>query len=660
MITIDFETRSRADLLEAGAYYYAAHESTEILCLAWECEGQVYAWSPFKDYGASIHLLEKQIEKHGILEAHNSEFEWAVWNYCGVKKYGFKKLPQEIFSCSAAKSAALSLPRDLFTVGKVLGVKDQKDMEGYTLMMKMCKPDKKGEWVFDLQKLDRLVQYCKSDVISETQVSAKMSEMIQCEKEIFKANMRMNRRGIPIDSYTVKIAQNYLEKYSVALRAQLKTLTGGKVETESQIARIMSFCNEKEWGHKLVGLDVEEVKKALASNPPPLVKRVLEIRQVLGLASVKKIKRMRDIVMLDGRVRGAMLYAGASRTGRWSSKGIQFQNLAKGSGKFDIEKAITLIERCNYEEFSKEFSNVAMALSECIRAFIKAPHGKIFYAGDYASIEVRVLFWLAGQTDALAILAKDGDIYKEMAASVYSKPVSAIQKNERNLGKALVLACGYGLGASKFIESCLKPPYEMVLDEDFAKKAVYGYRARFSKVPQFWKDCEKAFKDAIRNEGVVFLAGKIKFLNQGGNIKVKLPSGRCLNYFNAKISVVDFKTKKEAHEIEDETGIRMAEQISYWGMSSVTNKWDRIFTHGGVIVENITQATARDIMAQAMIKLESKGFNPIFTVHDEIVCEELEDKNALKEFTSIMESIPVWLSGCPIKVESESFRRYKK
>lgn len=662
MITMDFETRSRADLKTGGAYFYAAHPSTEILCLVWESGGKIFKWSPFENLGHTLEQFYQCLSANPLIEAHNCEFEWAIWNYCGVKKYGFKPLPQERFLCSAAKAASLALPRDLFSACKVTGTKSQKDMEGYMLMMKMCKPDRHGNWVYDAEKLNRLTSYCQVDVKSEIDLSKSLHPLISKEQELFHLNARMNRRGIPIDLYTVRIAQNFLERYSETKRAELKAITNGKVETEGQTAKIKDFCNGLNWGHEMLGVDVIEVERALSKNPPKVVKKVLEIRRDLGLASVKKIKRMQDIVMPDNRIRGSMLYCGAARTGRWSSKGVQFQNLARGTGNVNVLEVIETLQKGIYSDFISKYPDVIKTLSECIRGFIEAPEGKVFMAGDYASIEVRVLFWLAGQTDALNILAKGIDIYKEMASTIYGIHPMDVIKIQRQLGKALVLACGYGQGYKKFITTCSLPPYNMTIDTEFSKKAVYGYRARFSKVVDFWKDCENAFKNTILQKNVVFNVGKVTFCGLSDRTIITLPSGRKLYYFNPQIKVVDFKTKKEIQEMDDEEEMsaNMTEQLCFLGMNSKSGKWERIYTYGGHIVENITQGVARDILGESLIKLEKNGFPPIFTVHDENVCEVEAGTKTLEEFTKIMSEVPHWASGCPIKVESETFNRYKK
>ena len=607
-IFLDFETRSRSDIKKAGAFKYASCLTTEILCACWKVQGEQEAhWSPFLINLDHIKDIFELIESDDyIIEAHNAHFEWAIWNYCGVKKYGFPKIPFSKFSCTAARAANLSLPAKLETVAEVLGLPVKKDTVGARTMMKMCKPKKDGTWHESEEDFERLIEYCYQDVRVTEKLNEVLPELSMKERDIHQLDFKINRRGVFLDVDKISKAAKFAEKYGEVLNGELAELTNFQVTKASQTLKLTQFLQDT--GLPLAAVDKESISECIKYTNSPTLKRILQIRQSLSLSSTKKLYSMLAMGMRDHRARGTLVYFGANRTGRWSGKGIQIQNLPRGNyNQEQVKQALDLIGEGDYDSFASVFPDVLGIISSCIRSFIFYPNGGL-YGGDFASIEPRVLFWLAGHEEGLAMYRNGIDPYKDMAAFIYNTTYEAVKKDQRQLGKACILGNGYAMGHKKFRESCAKAPYNIALTEDQAKEAVNAYRTKHAPVKEFWYDIENAAKNAIKNPMSINRVGKVVISRRGNFLFIKLPSGRKLAYFKPHIVVVE----KEWGRVE---------QIAYYGVDQGTKKWDIVTTYGGKLVENITQAVARDLMSEAMINLDERGYNVTMLVHDEIVSE---------------------------------------
>lgn len=654
-ITLDFETFSELDVRKVGAWRYSEHPSTDVLCMAYVVPGQPRRlWTPYfepideedKFPQSLIEALDSGME----IESHNFEFENAIWTNVLVKKYGFPPLPFEQGRCSAAKAAALALPRGLDGLGQALGLETVKDMTGNRLMKKIAKPRKPTKnnpatRHKDPKEFLRVFEYCETDTLVEEKASAIMPDLSPQELEIWRLDQRINKRGIYCDLDLVNTSLKFIDKYSSELTEKLVELTNGKIETPGQRDKIIAFCEEE--GYKLDGLTAAIVETAIKDpETPTLVKEVLEIRQALSKSSTKKFIKFLEMVCEDGRIRGTLLYHGAG-TGRWSGKGIQVQNLPRGTIK-DVDACIDMILEGDYEFFRACYPDVLGAISSCIRGALTAAPGKKLICADFSSIESRALFWLAGEEKGLEIYHGDGKIYEAMAAEIYNKSPSEILggSTERNLGKQAVLGCGYNMGWKKFLITC--EGYGIFISEDLAKKAVSAYRAKFERVPAFWKECEEAAIGAVLYPGKIFKTGKVAWRQVGDFLYAKLPSGRKIAYHKPKLQ------RKKTPWGE------MKLVLTYMGVDSMTKKYWRQHTYGGKLVENITQGVARDFMAEAMLRVEAKGYEIIMSVHDELVAEVDEGFGSLKEFEKLMVELPDWGKGCPIQAEGWEGKRFKK
>lgn len=683
--TIDFETKSKVDIKKAGGWRYSEDPSTDVLCLKFRLPGSdvMGHWDPQFESLESDPLeplkpLFEWIQKGGLVEAHNAQFEEAIWQNVMVKKYGCPNVRPSQWRCSASKAAALALPRSLEEVGGALQLPIEKDMEGRRLMLKMSKPkkplkadkeywladpdirllddkitfvhDPSGEefvlWNEDPKDMIRLFEYCTRDVETEEVASEAMLDLSPDELKIWQLDQEINRRGIFCDVPLIEKSLKFIERYSKILTKELQEVTNGEIQTSGQVKKILAWL-ESEGVFGMDSLAKDKIEEALGWDfLSPNARRVLEIRQLLALTSPKKLKAMLTMAGADHRIRGTLMYHGAS-TGRWSGKGIQPQNLPRGTVK-DVDSCIKALENDSYEDFAHKYPDVLGAVSSCIRGMLRAPEGKKLYCADFSSIESRALFWLADDVGGLEIYHTHGKVYESMAADIYNVKMEDIQKGsfERQLGKQAILGCGYQMGWKTFIDTCAG--YGIAITEDQSKMAVTAYRTKFKRVKEFWYEAEAAAIEAVLKPGKVIQNGKVCWKKVGKYLFCKLPSGRKIAYYDPQI-------RRGETPWGDPKDL-----LTFMGVDSKIRKWTRQKTYGGKLVENITQAVARDFMAAAMLREEEAGYEIILTVHDELLCESDENFGSLEEFENLMAIVPDWGKGCPIEVEGWEGKRFKK
>jgi DNA polymerase len=648
MIYIDFETRSEVDIKKSGAWVYSLHPSTEILCMAVkQYDSEVYLLKPEElDLNKPSTLTLPSVIRCGTLvEAHNAFFEKAIWQNIMVKRYGWPEIKPEQWRCSASVAAYHALPRSLGGAGKILGLSTIKDDEGKRVMLQLSKPKPRVGGFFEQQeypeKFQTLYDYCKSDVEAEYAIANKLGGLPNRELKVWQLDQKINERGVHIDIDAVNKSLKILGEYSEKLEKELDILTEGKITTVGQRARILEWCKER--GEELSGLTKADVEQALKTVKDAKVKRVLEIRQALSKTSTAKYEAMKNSCAPDGRIRDVLMYHGAS-TGRWSGKLVQFQNLPRGNIK-DMATAIKLIKQGSASSIEMLTDDVMGFMSSAIRGMVCAPQGKKLLVADFAAIEARVLGWLAGSEKMLNQFRNGEDLYKDMASKIYRVDVKDITAEQRQLGKAAILGAGYGMGAPKFYETCLS--WGIKVHEDLAKTAINTYRQTYHHVRQLWYDQEKAAHTAVRTGNRVE-CGKTIWFMQDDFLKCQLPSGRCLHYY-----------KPELKMKQNDWGESM--ELSY--LAEKMGKAFRNGTYGGKLVENITQAVARDLMADAMLRIEDEGFNIVLSVHDELVAEVPQQttlQNPLERFCNLMAATPNWAKDCPVAAEGWEGINYKK
>lgn len=640
VIHFDFETRSEQDLRKIDAFRYAEDDSTEALCMAYKLnEGKELLW---KMGEPQPPVLKKKLGEGALFVAHNIQFDANIWEHT----CGWGHIPVSQRRDTAAYAAALALPRNLDGVGDALGLPIQKSKEGHKLMMKMCKPRRPSKanpakyWELP-EQLENLYEYCIRDVETESLLANAIRPLIDIEQKIWEVSERINARGVRIDVRAVEIILDLLEQASENAKDTLPKY-GLPRDAINKRDKVLQWVSDQ--GYEMPGYTKADVKRALADpDCPDNVKAVLSIRQRIGKSSTAKYKKIMDQVCKDHRIRGTMLYHGAS-TGRWAGRGLQPQNMPRGSVK-DTDEALTDIMEGDLgwvEMMHGDFFEVA---SSCIRGVLTASPGNRLIVCDYSAIEARVLAWVARQEDIIEVFRGHGKIYEHTASGIYNVPVDDISKEQRFVGKVASLALGYGGGVKAFVG--MADMYGVKISEEKAEKIKTAYREANSNTVKFWYDVEKTAKRAIRKPGAVITLDRLKFQCKDGFLKIRLPIGRNLYYYKPKIE------NKEAPW-------GMTEQITFMGMNSMTHKWMRLSTYSGKLVENIVQAIARDLLAEAMIRCEDAGYPIVLSIHDELIADVPKGEGSLEEFAKIMVELPDWAEDMPVKGAGFESFRYKK
>lgn len=671
-IHLDFETRSTVNLKEVGAFKYAMDPSTEIICMAWCPPGT----SGVQLWGRDTLLRTRGLglNPDTVLTAHSAHFEYAIWNYILHKRYGWPALwDPKHWRCTLAKAAMCNLPLSLDQAGAALGLKTKKDLEGRAAMLKLTKPLHIDALGFPTYNEDRDLQetvyaYCAKDVETEMELDARLPDLPPNEQKIWELDLEINRRGVKADTETAKKAMGMAAEFTSTLNSKLLALTGGAVTKASQIAEIKRYLAVL--GVQTPdGLDKNVVAGLLADpSTPQKAKDVIKIRQQVGKSSTAKYETILDYASeIDQRMRGMLQYHAAG-PGRWGGRGPQPQNFPKGMG-FDSGAVCTDIGALSPSAFWEKYGDKSMeALSAALRGVLTAGEGKVLCCADHSAIEARVVLWLAADELALGKYRMGINLYNDMGKSLYGYPVSKDKTpKEYAVSKAIILGCGYGMGKVKFRGTCAT--WGVEIDEAMAEAAVKAYRAKYKAVVEMWYKQEDAARNSILNPGSVHPCGKVVWgLDRKREFLVcKLPSGRHLRYFRPSVKpiITPYGEKQEIH---------------YW-CNGLGGKLEQNKTYGGSLVENITQATARDIMANGMLRAEEAGFPVILTVHDELVTEINHDlgltmpfsqdgspdfekspfyKTKLDGLIKAMCTLPEWADGLPIAAEGWIGKRYRK
>ena len=696
-LTMDFETRSASNLKKEGAFKYSLDPTTRPTCLAFKIfnEPTIY-FLPFEminkqwdQQSEKLKTLWVRLINEGYeFSAHNAFFENAIYSNILVRRYGWPNIPLKQFRCTAAKAAACALPRNLEGAGEAMNLSVQKDKRGYVAMMATCKPTKAyNAWHkirtemndrLDAGKLptpkqqkwfDRhepcppmflspdtspevfkvLYEYCKIDVKAEEALDRALPDLNPEEQEIWFLNQRINWRGIPFDEPAVKKIIGIMEEKNREGRESLDEVTMGLITKPGAIKSILEFLEIE--GIKLPNLQAKTIEDALKSfDLTDNAAQLLELRKTLSLASLRKYQGFLDRGV-NGRIQDVLLYHGAS-TGREAAKGLQFHNLPRGLIKVDKFRPYAAIENileCSREMLELIYSeNLGLLFSAVLRNIIIPTEEHELYVADFAKIEVAVLWWLAGNEPGLKILRSGKDPYKYMAAANTHRKYEDIPDdgNERQLGKAQVLGCGFGMGHAKF-KLTAWTMYRLSLTETQSRQAVSSYRSANAAVPKLWKAYENAAIAAVDQEGKTFKAGKCKFCVHSKFLWVELPSKRRIAYRDPRVTnhVSDYGERRT---------------LEFWAPNSKTKKWNQERTWGGSLTENIVQAVARDLLMSGLVRLEKANYIPLFSVHDEGICERRAGEGSVEEFSKILCEVPAWGEGLPIDAKGWTGPRYRK
>lgn len=673
-VHLDFETRSILSVTDVGPWRYSLDPSTTVLCLCYRVEnehGMSYEGTITKkdfnnwfDFG----VMQPEYEYEGCYNidnlitlaedndvrffAHNSMFEYCMWNNILVPAYGFPKLTDfDRWECTASKAAAHALPRALGKCAIALRLPQEKDETGKRIMLKLSRPkniSKKDKTIWNDKEEDFkvLYDYCEQDVIVESAIDNALPSLIPLEREIWKLDQEINARGVCIDLEALDTAIQFVDIFKNKLNSELNVLTEGEVSKASEVAKLTRYLHKFVDKSELPGLNATGITEYLKTCTDKKIRRILEIRQQAGKSSTSKLKTMKECVCSDGHVRDILMYHGAS-TGRWSGKGIQVQNFPRGGKQYNIDSVIETLKMHDYDSFEFLYPNVVDAISAALRGFIKADDNEDLIAADFSAIEARVVLWLAGAEKGLKSFREGADIYCELASEIYKRKITKKDKDERQLGKTGVLGCGYQMGPDRF-KAQVKTQTGLDITREMADHVVKTYRATYPEVVSFWYSQERAAVRAVKEAGKIIKEGPVMWKVQGKFLYCRLLSGRCIAYCEPVIKPIETKWGE------------VKEQLTFMAENSVTKKWERQHTYGGAIVENIVQATARDLMAWGMLNLEKHGYKIRMTVHDEVVASVEKGKGDVKEFERLLCDVPEWAKDCPVIAEGWIGERYRK
>jgi DNA polymerase len=682
---IDWETRSTVDLKAAGLDNYAKHATTDVWCMGYAFDDEASDLIPFYKNGAVLDpgrddtqdRIAQHVRNGGVVKAHNAAFELAIWNNIMVPRYGWPELKPEQVRCTMAMAYAMGLPGALDNAAKAVGLTHQKDEAGGRLMLQLAKPrsvSPSGEiaWWDEPEKLERLYAYCKQDVEVERELDKRLMPLSAAEQQLWQLDQEINNRGIQVDTAAIRKAIKVADVEAERLHGDIRRITNNFVGFTSEVARITTWVRDQ--GVDIPGLAKADVLDALALDTlPDPVRAALLVRQEAGKSSVKKLNTMLLRASADGRVRGTMQYHGAA-TGRWAGRGIQPHNMPRPS--ISPEAVEDAIDHINDRDYLSVFYGPPLSVvSDCLRGMICAAPRHELIAVDFANIEGRVLAWLAGeewklqafrQYDTFQLDAngnripgkKPGeflrvgpDIYKLAYAKSFHVGVETVTGKQRQVGKVEELALGYGGGVGAF--QTMARGYNVQISDAEAEQIKQGWREVHPRVVAYWYDLEAAAINAVLSPGQKCAAGlkgrEVTFLKNGSFLWCKLPSGRVLCYPYPQI------------ESKEMPWGGMKDVLTYMSVG-LNNKWERCSTYGGSLAENVTQAVARDVLAEAIVRLEIRTLDVVMHVHDEIVVEIPEDRpaNMLPLIEEIMSEVPTWATGLPMAVEGWRGKRYRK
>lgn len=639
----DIETYSGTDIKSSGSYRYMEDPDFEILLLAYAWDDEPVRVLDLRD-PVDLEELPDIIaglnDPNTIKVAHNSAFERRAYH----RQFGIYQPPEQWVD-TMILAAYNGLPMSLDAAGAALQLPEQKIKEGTALISYFCKPCKptlsNGGRTRNLpehapDKWARFKIYAGRDVEVMRTIHKRLVSypVTDCERRLWALDARINERGVMIDTELVASAIEVDQAFTAEHSAEMQRLTG--LDNPNSVAQLKTWL-------EAVGVSCESLSKTTvaelkASVPDPTIRRVLELRQLLGKTSTTKYKAMTAAACEDHRVRGLLQYYGAGRTGRWAGRLVQVQNLPQNHLD-QIDLVRELVRERDLETLELVYDSVPDVLSQLIRTAFIAKPGHTFLVADYSAIEARVTAYLAGERWRMDVFAEGGDIYCASASQMFKVPVvkHGINGHLRQKGKIAELALGYGggIGALKAFGAD-----KMGLTEDEMQDIVTQWRAASPTIPKFWRDTEAAAKQALQNPGrTMTIPCGVKYWRDADALRCRLPSGRILTYWGARL---------------DDDG-----SICFMGQNQTTRKWEKTGTWGGKLVENIVQAFARDCLGVAMLRLDAAGYDIVFHVHDEVIAEAPEGSR-WEDMAEIMGQPIDWAPGLILRGDGYDTKFYKK
>ena len=639
-LSIDIETFSDIDIQKAGAYRYAQSEQFRIMLFAYSFDGEEVQVVDLENGEEIPHFILTALQDKDVIKhAYNAAFEWYCLNRAGIKT------PLDQWQCTMVHAMYLSLPAGLANTGEALGIPEDKKKSaiGKQLIRYFCvKPYKP-----DAVKWEAFKEYNRQDVVSEMEIESRLSgfPVPEIEWERWRQDIAMNAYGVKVDTVLVNGAIKIQERCEEELLNEAVRLT--QLENPNSPTQLLNWVNAQ--GYPLENTQKATIESALKEDLPLKVRRVLEIRQQLGKTSVKKYEAMTNTIGEGDRVRGISQFYGASKTGRFSGRLVQMQNLPRNYLE-PLAETRDCVKRQDYETLKLLFDSIPDTLSQLIRTAFIPSTGNQFVVADFSAIEARVIAWLAKETWVQEVFATHGKIYEATASQMFHVPIEKISKGNpeyalRQKGKVATLALGYQGGTNALISmGALK----MGLSEDELPEIVDRWRDANQRIVALWSAVGSYALRTVRDgrarqvNDLIFrmeqdLKNGLRFLT------IELPSKRKLFYCKPYIGLNQFG----------------GESLYFYTQNQTTKKWEESSTFGGKLVENIVQGIARDCLCETLDRITSKGYKIVFHVHDEVIVDAGMDLT-VEELCSIMaEPIP-WAKGLILKGAGFSGQFYQK
>ena len=651
---IDVETYSSVDIKESGAYKYIESPDFEILIIGYAIDdGPVKQIDLACGEEMSEEFEDALFDPECLKVAHNAVFE-----RLNFKRIGYD-IPAEQWYCTSVKAAYCGLPLSLDGVSKTLNLTDKKLDTGKALIKYFSCPCKatrvngmrtRNYPKHAPEKWEMYKEYNRYDVLAEREIFHKLEkyEIPEIERRMYVLDQNINDRGILVDMELAKSAIDVDNIYTSMLVQHAQQLTG--LENPNSPTQIRQWI-EKKTGSVVLSLSKEtmpDLFKEFADYPDVI--ELLNIRKKLSKTSIKKYYAMINCAMSDNRVRGTFQFYGANRTGRWAGRLLQLQNLSKNHISH-IEVPRELIRARDWETVEIMYDDVADILSQLVRTALIASPGKVFSVADFSAIEARVISWLANEKWRMDVFRGDGKIYEATGAKMFNVPISSITKGSvlRDKSKISELALGYegSLGALKRMGG-----ERMGLSDTEMMSLVRKWRMANPAIVDMWKEIDEASKEAVRyRRPVTCTCRNIIFDCDGEFMTIQLPSGRKLFYYHPR-----FKDKKIGRSTMP------TQVLCYEGVVQETKQWGEIDTYGGKLTENIVQAIARDLLGDAMLRMQDEGYEIVASVHDEVIVEvpEINAKDHYNRLVEIMSTPPQWAEDLPLNADGGVMMFYQK
>ena len=646
MIHMDLEIYSAENVRQVGAWRQAMDPSTEILICAYSYDEQVNIRS-WELGDPPPEKLNARIRAGEPIAAHNAEYEFAMLSAGPGERAGFAVPQVEQMVDTATQAAICGLPRSLDGATQALNLPFTKQKDGMRLIKLFCQP-RAATKNNPLQRImpwdapidwSQFLRYCKGDVAAERALCYALPALTRAELRAWQLTTRINRRGLPIDLPTAQKAYKTVQHQERYLRRRCQRLTGGIAPT--RVAALTEWLGLPNLQKATVQAVLDDSEALDATK-----REVLELRLQAGRAATKKLASMIRLADLTGRAHGTLLHYGA-RTGRWSGRLVQPQNFIRGdpAAQDAILDAVEVLDLFEDQPLHR--------IAESMRGLIRATPGHQLIVADYSAIEARVLAWLAGQADVLALYHQGVDTYVEMAAHMFQKSLAEVTGWERRIGKNTVLGCGYGMGPDRYLSQAHQQGATDVTP-GMARRAVEAYRQRYDRVVALWYNIEKAARRAVET-GQPVRCRHLTFDVAGDFLRMQLPSGRYLYYYHPDTRTDELDRVSVVYDYT--LGSKLVER-KLWG---------------GLLVENAVQAIARDLMLYGMHQAERGGYPIVMTVHDELIAE-LDEKRlsgpwldaqgemtpALREYCELLCRLPRWAEGIPLTAAGFVCTRYRK